>query len=233
MTDPTPIAGLLLGLAGSVHCVAMCGGVASALDRIGPQDGHRLRMHLLYALGRVGTYTAIGAVVGFAGASIVQLVTPAHMPKVQLATRYGLGLILIAFGAGLAGFPFLRGVERLGHGIWKRLQPMARPLMGLPTPLRTLGLGALWGFIPCGMVYGALAVASVTGSVANAAIFMAAFGLGTVPAVLSTGAVAAGFWKRIGRENLRRVSAIAVALCGVWVIVGPMLLKTSEHAHHH
>jgi sulfite exporter TauE/SafE len=232
--DATPLAGFFLGLAGSAHCVAMCGGIASALDRVATGKGwHRLGAHALYALGRLGSYSILGALVGALGLALSKTVAPGLLPQLQLATRWGVGLLLIVFAIGIAGFRPLRGVERFGHAVWRRLQPLARPLARLPGPLRTLGLGALWGFIPCGMVYGASAVAAVTGSAAQGASFMAAFGLGTVPAVLSTGAFAAGLWTRLGRQNLQRVSALAIALCGAWVIVGPLVLRASEHAHHH
>jgi sulfite exporter TauE/SafE len=141
-------------------------------------------------------------------------------------------LLLILLGIGLAGFRPLRGAERLGLSIWRRLRPLSRRLMRFPAPLRPLALGALWGFLPCGLVYGASAVALMTSSAREGALFVTAFGLGTVPAVLGVGAFAAGIWGRLGRQNLRRVSALAVALCGVWTLVGPEFVRTVSHAHH-
>jgi sulfite exporter TauE/SafE len=231
--DATPIAGFFLGLAGSAHCVAMCGGIASALDRVATGTGwRRLGAHGLYALGRVGSYTILGALVGALGAAASQLVTPERLPEFERVARWGVGGLLIVFAAGLSGFRPLQGLEHLGHTVWRRLQPLARPLKRVPGPLRALGLGALWGFIPCGMIYGALAVATITGSAAEGASFMAAFGLGTVPAVLSIGVFASGLWARLGRQNLRRFSAFAIALCGVWVIAGPVLIRAFQHTQH-
>lgn len=233
MTEIAPVAGFFLGLAGSVHCVAMCGGVASALDRIGPHHERAFVTHGLYALGRLSSYAALGAAAGFAGSTVADLAGSTHGPQVQLITRLALGTLLIAFGATLAGFPFLRRLETFGRSVWKHLKPLARPLAGLPGPLRSVGLGALWGFLPCGMVYGALAVASLAGSSRHAAEFMIAFGAGTLPAVLATGLLADRFWRRIGRRSLRRGAALAVSLCGVWVIVGPLLSTTSHATHAH
>jgi hypothetical protein len=82
------------------------------------------------------------------------------------------------------------------------------------------------------MIYGALAVAAITGSVVQGASFMAAFGLGTVPAVLSIGAFASGLWARLDRQSLRRFAAVAIALCGVWVIAGPVLIQAFQQAQH-
>lgn len=232
--DATPVAGLFLGLAGSGHCVAMCGGVASALDRISPETGWgRVLSHALYGVGRVGSYALVGGLVGGVGFAVSHVVGPDTLPGVQLAARVVLGLLLILVSIGLAGVRAPRGLERVGHAAWRTLQPLARPLSRLPGPLKTLGLGALWGFIPCGMVYSASAVAAVTGSVSQGALFMAAFGIGTMPAVFATGAFATGLWNGIGRQKLQRLSAFAVALCGVWIIVGPMLMTQSQHVAHH
>jgi sulfite exporter TauE/SafE len=213
----------------------MCGGIASALDRVALHSGpRRLVAHGLYAMGRVGSYAIFGAVSGAIGLGLSEAVSPAFSHELQLGMRWALGLLLIAFALGIAGFRPWRGGERVGHGVWSHVQPLARQLARLPGPLRSLGLGALWGFLPCGMVYGAAAVAALTGSVTQGAVFMTAFGLGTLPAVLSVGALAAGFWERVGRRDLRRLSACAVALCGIWVIVGPVLLEAfgrSPHVH--
>jgi len=233
VTDPTPIAGFLLGLVGSTHCLAMCGGVASALDRAAPKrGGHRIRAHLFYATGRLASYSLFGALAGALGFVAAEAIGPELAPRVQTGARWGVGLLLIAFGIGLAGFRPLRRVERLGLSVWRRIQPLARHLKHLPGPTRALALGALWGFLPCGMVYGAAAVAALTGTAAQGALFMLAFGLGTVPAVLGVGAFASELFARLGRQNLRRASALAIALCGVWTLVGPELMRAAPHAHH-
>lgn len=222
MTEATPLAGLLLGLAGSAHCVAMCGGVASALDRAATGEGwRRIAAHALYGIGRVGSYAVLGAIVGAAG----HAVGAGLPPEFRVGMRWAVGLLLIGIGVALAGFRPLRGAERFGMSVWRRLQPLSRFLMPLPAPLRTLGLGALWGFLPCGLVYGAAGVAAVTGTAASGATFMTAFGVGTMPAVFSLGVFASGFWASLKRAHLRKISAFAVVLCGVWTIVGPLLMS--------
>lgn len=229
MTDATPIAGLFLGLAGSAHCIAMCGGIASALDCAARDGGWKaIGSHLLYAVGRIGSYALLGAVVGGLGHAM----GAGLPPEFRVGTRWAVGLLLIALGIALAGFGPLRRIERLGMSVWRRLQPFSRTLSSLPGPIRMLGLGALWGFLPCGLVYGAVGVAALTGNAAWSAIFMAAFGLGTLPAVLFMGLLASGAWQRLRSANLRRASAFAVMLCGVWTIVGPALTRASAGAHH-
>ena len=189
------------------------------------QGWRRTGSHACYALGRVGSYALLGAFVGGVGHAMA-----AALPHgFEAGLRWAVGILLIAIGIALAGFGRLHGIERLGFAAWRRLAPLSRKLMALPAPLRVLGLGALWGFLPCGLVYGAAGVAAVTGTAASGAIFMTAFGVGTMPAVLSMGVFASGVWAGLERWNLRRVSAYAVMLCGVWTIVGPMLMKAAAH----
>lgn len=237
LSDPTPIAGLLLGLASSTHCVAMCGGVASALDRAAPRGrGRRIASHLLYAAGRIGSYVLFGALAGGLGLALGQAIGaaigPERLPLLSRVARVAVGGLLIVFALGLAGLAPLRPLERMGLPLWRRLQPLVGRLRRAPAPLAALGLGALWGFLPCGMVYGAASVAALTGSTSAGALFMGAFGLGTVPAVLGVGAFAGSLWRRIDPRRLRRVTALGLALCGLWVVLGPSLMRSLAHAHH-
>ena len=170
MTTPIWLAGLLLGLAGSAHCVVMCGGVASALDRTLPDSrARRIVAHVLYAFGRVTSYTLFGAVAGASGAVLTDALGLGVSREFQIAVRVGIGLLLIALGLGLAGFSAFRRLERFGLSLWRRLQPLSRRAMRLPGSLRSLALGALWGFLPCGMVYGALVAAAATATAGQGA----------------------------------------------------------------
>ena len=233
MTTPIWLAGFLLGLAGSAHCVVMCGGVSSALDRALPDGGrHPIGSHVLYAVGRVATYALFGAVAGVAGAALAQTLGLGAVADVQVVVRVCVGLLLIALGLGLAGFRGFRRLEHLGLSLWRRVRPLTRRAARLPGSLRALALGALWGFLPCAMVYGALLAAAATASPGQGALFMLAFGLGTVPAVLAIGAFASGLWARLGHQNLRRGSAFAIVVCGVWTLLGSGALHSLGHAHH-
>ncbi len=231
IVEATPLAGLLLGFAGSAHCVAMCGGVASALDRLATGQGlRRLLSHVLYAVGRVASYAVLGAAVGALGQVFADQLPSSLQPMV----RWFVGGLLIVVGVSLMWHGGMRGLERLGSHVWRRLQPLSRRVVGLPTPLRATLLGALWGWIPCGLVYSAAGIAAVTGDVFSGALFMLAFGLGTLPAVLSIGTMASGLWTRLDRRKVQGVSGAIVALCGVWTIVAPMWMKwmqAGQHAH--
>ncbi|MDP6979090.1 MAG: sulfite exporter TauE/SafE family protein [Myxococcota bacterium] len=228
IVEATPLAGLVLGFAGSAHCVGMCGGVASALDRVATGTGwRRIASHVLYAVGRVGSYAVLGAVVGGLGQAFAD-----QLPSGSRAiVRWAVGVLLIIMGISLMRLRALRGLEKVGASVWRRLQPLTRQIVRLPAPVRSLALGALWGWLPCGLVYSAAGVAAVTGSAPSGAMFMIAFGAGTLPAVLSLGTAASGLWSKFRHRRVQGVSGAIIALCGVWTIVGPSIMRVGHHAH--
>ncbi len=99
-------------------------------------------------------------------------------------------VMLIMLGLYLAGvWGAVRRLEQLGGGLWKRLQPYTTRLLPVNTVPRALGLGALWGWLPCGLVYSVLLTALASGSSTQGALIMLAFGLGTLPNLLAIGLV--------------------------------------------
>ena len=103
-------------------------------------------------------------------------------------------LLLGALGLYLAGlWGAVRRVELVGAVLWKHLQPFTRRLLPVDTVPRALALGALWGWLPCGLVYSVLLTALAAGSATQGAFVMLAFGLGTLPNLLAIGL----FWERI------------------------------------
>ena len=132
------------------------------------------------------------------------------------------GGFMIAFGLYLAGWwPGLQRLEQWGGVLWKRIEPLGRRLLPVDHPLKALALGLVWGWLPCGMVYAALAWSFTSGSAANGALLMAAFGLGTLPMLLAAGA-AAGWLRNIVRHAwVRRGAGIFVLLFGVVVLMAP------------
>jgi hypothetical protein len=102
--------------------------------------------------------------------------------------------MLILLGLYLAGlWGAVRRLEQMGAGLWKHLQPFTAKLLPVNTVPRALGLGALWGWLPCGLVYSVLITALASGSATQGALIMAAFGLGTLPNLLAIGL----FWESI------------------------------------
>jgi len=179
------------GLASGVHCVAMCGGIVAVFDsnRVIPirlKTDWRLR--IAFNLGRISTYAMAGAVAGTLGAAAYATgVLPAQQ-TLQIATS----VMLILVGLYLAGAGrLLARFESLGLPLWRRLQPLAARLLPARAPGRSYAAGLVWGWLPCAMVYAALAAATFSGGAARGALAMAAFGLGTLPFLLAAGWLAA------------------------------------------
>ena len=109
-------------------------------------------------------------------------------------------------------------IERLGTPLWRRVSPLAQRFVPVQRLPQAVLLGMIWGWLPCGLVYSALAWAMVQGSPSQAIVLMGLFGLGTLPALLITG-IAAQRIERL-RKNLgfRRVAAVLLILYGVWTL---------------
>ncbi len=193
---------LLLGLASGLHCVGRCGGIVAAFS---------LRKNiLLYNLGRISSYSVAGAAAGALG-------SVAAYAGVALSTQTALlvlaNLVLVLIGLHIAGLGNLvRKTEVIGLPLWRRIQPWA---VKFSTESALLA-GAAWGFIPCGLVYGALATAVFAGSPARGAAAMAAFGLGTLPWLLAAGVAAAQLRGALNRPAVRAARGFGVIGYGTW-----------------
>jgi len=179
---------LAAGLASGVHCVGMCGGIVAAFDsrRVVPivPAGRTWLRRLAFNAGRISTYSAAGAVAGAIGtAAYASGALPAQSTLQVLAS-----IVLVVIGLHLAGAGrLLSPLEALGAPLWRRLQPAAARLMQAPGPTASFAAGLVWGWLPCAMVYAALAAAAFSGGPAQGALSMAAFGLGTLPFLLAAG----------------------------------------------
>jgi uncharacterized protein len=190
---PALLAGAALaGLLSGAHCAAMCGGIAGALGSRQQIALHRSRssaaLSSLFSslpqnLGRISGYALAGALAGAAGSGWIQFQDGALLRQTLFALANGL---LIALGLSLMfGQQLARAAERLGGIVWQRIKPAAAALMRDPTPGKRLLLGLLWGAMPCALVYAMLLSALGTGSPAQGAMLMLAFGLGTLPNLLA------------------------------------------------
>jgi sulfite exporter TauE/SafE len=198
MTAQLVLGAFALGVLGSAHCAAMCGGFARS------GAGAAWPLHA----GRIGSYAIAGAVAGAAGAAPAAWVAsePLRFAAFALACA-----VLFASGLRLGGFLAFTTPPAFARG-FGRLAAAAAPRIGPPgtTPRRLL-LGALWGWAPCALVYAALPIAWVSGSPAGGALAMAAFGAGTVPALLGAGWVLA----RVGERSRRFAGALLMGLAVV------------------
>ncbi|MCS4064786.1 sulfite exporter TauE/SafE family protein [Pseudomonas putida] len=219
MPDLLPLLGsaLVLGLLGGGHCLGMCGGLMGALTLAIPpeQRGRRLRLLLAYNLGRIFSYASAGLLLGLAGWAVAS--SPA-----ALGLRVVAALLLIAMGLYLAGWwSGLTRIEALGRGLWRHIQPVASRLLPVSSLPRALLLGALWGWLPCGLVYSTLLWAASQGNAGYSAALMLAFGLGTWPVLLATGLAAERVNALLRRRSVRVAGGVLVMLFGIWTLPGP------------
>jgi hypothetical protein len=184
----------LAGLAGSMHCVGMCGGFACAIggDARGPAQS--MLRHGIYNTGRLSSYAFIGALAGYAGLLLVGPAGDASTASVaQRALAVVSGLLMIYIGLQFLGV--LKTALAPGH--WSGIDALAQALRRLVhTPGRAapLALGVLNGLLPCPLVYAFAAQAASSGGPLQGLLIMLAFGLGTFPAMLAMGGV--GLWLR-------------------------------------
>lgn len=210
MPETGYLAVFLIGLLGGTHCVAMCGGIVGALTVQMPGQGSRLwPLHLAYNIGRIATYTALGAFAGAIGSAGMLF---GDVLPVQLGLYVAANIMLILLGLYLTGLTqVLAPLERGGHAIWRRIQPLTARFLPARTVGRALPLGLLWGFLPCGLVYSVLTTALVTGSAARGAGLMLAFGLGTLPNLLLAGMLFKRF-RDLTRNSRVRIAAGLIVL---------------------
>jgi len=207
-------AALAIGFLGSSHCIGMCGGIAGALGMAVPGQKAAWGQLLSYSAGRIGSYTLMGALAGALGAAAL----PALGPLRLIA-----GLMLVAMALYVGGlWHGLVWLERGGAFFWRYLQPLSAKLLPVRSAPQAVALGSLWGWLPCGLVYSALTFALAQGGSLRAALAMLAFGLGTLPAVLATGAAAARMRAIVQRPQVRLLFAAAILLFGFWTLWGAL-----------
>ncbi|MBA5982822.1 sulfite exporter TauE/SafE family protein [Pseudomonas sp. MD195_PC81_125] len=214
---PLLVSALILGLLGGGHCLGMCGGLMGALTLAIPKEqrSRRFRLLLAYNLGRILSYATAGLLIGLAGWAVAN--SPAAMVMRILA-----GLLLIAMGLYLAGWwSGLTRIESLGRGLWRYIQPVANRLLPVSSLPRALLLGALWGWLPCGLVYSTLLWSASQGNALDSALLMLAFGLGTWPVLLATGLAAERVTALLRKRSVRVAGGLLVILFGIWTLPGP------------
>ena len=241
---PTEISWLtafLAGLLGSVHCLGMCGGISGALTLGLPEPVRRPYVRLLpyllaYNSGRIASYVMAGAFLGLVGNQMVHVVTP-HTALTM--GRIVSGLFMLALGLYIAGWwTGLMGLEKFGAKLWRHIEPLGRGLLPPKGPLQALGLGLVWGWLPCGLVYSALAWSLVSGSALEGARIMLAFGLGTLPMLLAMG-TAARWLKQVTRmQRVRQAAGVVILFFGLYMLFAPGAhnhsnADVSGHIHAH
>ena len=201
------------GLLGSAHCVGMCGGFALSIGVGAKSFTANLQRQLVYTLGRVLTYSFFGVVAGYAGFWLSRRAGTLIHVQGALSILAGCVLLfqgLLALGllpGGLLGSIKLGGTPCLAG-------TFVGPFLTSPGLTNVLLAGVLTGFLPCGLVYGFLTLASSSASILQGLLTMCAFGAGTAPIMILTGA-GGSLLSHSARRHLLRVSAVCVLLCGL------------------
>jgi sulfite exporter TauE/SafE len=205
----------MAGVLGGAHCAAMCGGIVSLTSAPGANGAPRhAAFPLAYNGGRIISYVVAGALAGALGQAGMVLrggMLAQHM------LMFLMGATLIVVALNVAGVkPVTRGIEAAGSLLWRQVQPVSRHFLPVTSPWHALGLGALWGWLPCGMVYAVLLTALASGNPGEGALILAAFGLGTLPNLLLIGAVAgrARTWMQVAW--MRYAASALIAAVGVY-----------------
>ncbi|MBI5611931.1 MAG: sulfite exporter TauE/SafE family protein [Gammaproteobacteria bacterium] len=219
--DATLVSAFLVGLLGSVHCLGMCGGIVGALT-LGLKDDIRRSPRALlpylafYNAGRIASYAVAGALLGLVSGRLLALLPAAGA---RLTAAILSGGFMIALGLYLAGWwPGLSLLERAGGKLWRYLEPLGRRFLPVDHPLKAGLLGLVWGWLPCGMVYAALAWSLTAGGAGRGALLMVAFGLGTLPMLLAMGAAAHGLATFVRRPRVRQGAGVLLLLLGLYTL---------------
>jgi sulfite exporter TauE/SafE len=204
----------IAGLLGGVHCAAMCGGIVGLTRAPGAGAARCSSFPLAYNAGRIASYALAGALAGLLGQAGMVLrggVLAQHL------LMFMMGAALIVVALNVAGVrPVMRGMEAAGSVLWRRLQPASRHVLPVTSPWQALGLGALWGWLPCGMVYAVLLVALAAGNAGEGALILAAFGFGTLPNLLLIGAAVGRAPRWMQLRFVRYAASALIAAVGIY-----------------
>jgi sulfite exporter TauE/SafE len=228
----------IIGLIGSGHCIAMCGGITTMLTSAIPNnkydnnqqipvnaangvrsknttDSSKTMLVFCYNLGRIASYSVLGAIVGFTGSIAAKNI---GLPLASLRIISAIFVILLGLYLG-QWLMWLNRIEALGKRLWKHISPLASHVIPVNTPLKALGLGAIWGWLPCGLVYSTLTWALASRSIIDGASIMFFFGLGTLPALITLSVGFESIKNILVNPVLRKIMALSLILFGVYSFI--------------
>ena len=223
-------AAFLIGLLGGLHCVGMCGGIVGALSgslapRIRSSRWRFAAALFAYNSGRIVSYGLAGLLLGLLGRQVSALQIFGTFPVGRVVG----GVFMILFGFYLAGWwHALLVLEKAGARLWRRIEPLGRRFIPIQGYGEAFLLGLVWGWLPCGMVYAVLALALASGSVVYGGLVMLAFGLGTLPLMVSMGFAFGTLTRALQGRILRALAGVTVMLFGLYTL----FLAPPMHDHH-
>jgi hypothetical protein len=235
------LSALIIGLLGSGHCLAMCGGITTMLtsavktsptvhqSKNLPGDipvkvlaepiscspvQTALPLICFYHIGRIASYCLIGAIVGLSGSLAAK-----NLGVPIAGLRFIAGVFVILLGLYIGQWLFwLNHLESVGQKLWRYLSPLAKHFIPVNSRKQAFGLGCLWGWLPCGLVYSTLVWALASGSPLHGAAIMLFFGLGTLPALLALSFGLGNIRKYLAMPKLRKLMALILIAYGLYSI---------------
>ncbi|HTO63852.1 MAG TPA: sulfite exporter TauE/SafE family protein [Bradyrhizobium sp.] len=215
--QPLLIAGLLLGLSSSLHCFGMCSGIAASLQFAAGLDPDRpardlLATTLLINAGRIAGYALAGAMVGAVGSSVFGAFDHSFAHAVlRWAAAAALGWIGLSM---LEVLPLPTSLYGMASNVSSLMDAAARAARLSPMIAQFIS-GAIWGFLPCAMVYAALFYAMLSGSWLGGVVVMAGFGLGTLPVLVGAGLGLPLLRRRVTSRWLRHMVGVTIIMVGI------------------
>ena len=230
------LSAFVIGLLGSGHCIAMCGGITSMLTSALPtpiphkyenqqipvnnQENpckayNKTILVICYNLGRITSYAFIGAIVGFTG-SIAAKNLGAPLAALRIISAVFMILLGLYLGQWLM---WLNRIEALGKYLWRYISPLASKAIPVNSPAKALSLGVIWGWLPCGLVYSTLTWALASGSIVSGASIMLFFGLGTLPALLTLSIGMTSMKKHLIKPLVRQTMALILISYGIYSFI--------------
>jgi uncharacterized protein len=232
MDDPVTLSSaFLLGFFSTLHCIGMCGGIIGALSLSLPvairnNKPKLFSFVLAYNLGRIISYSAAGLIAGAVGTGVLQ---SAGFDQGHAILRLIGIAMMVAIGLYLTGWlPQLASIEKIGIPIWKGLEPIGRKLVPVASLPKALAYGLIWGWLPCGLVYFVLIWALTAGDAIHGALTMLAFGLGTLPTLITAGFMTSWITRFAHSSRARQVVGLLIIAMAIGSLFIPM-----EHHHHH
>ncbi len=206
----TILAPLILGFAGSLHCVGMCGPLVLALPLAAADQWQILRQMLVYHAGRILTYTALGVLFGLLGKGMA-------VAGFQKTLSIAAGILMISMAFMTWRFEsILTALPGFGK-FTRKVQSSIGELMRAHPGRATFSMGLLNGLLPCGMVYAALAGAISAAGIAEGAVFMAVFGMGTLPLLLAVSVLGRSFNMAV-RKKIKFAQPILLTIAGLLLL---------------
>lgn len=219
----------IMGLVGSGHCFGMCGGIGSALGMLNQEAGGQTLLRLVgFNVGRISSYALAGLVLGTLSFSV-----GAIAPEAKLALRIFAGVMLIMMAAYVGRWWMgLTKLEQIGAKLWNIVNPVARQMLPIDTFPKAIAVGLLWGWLPCGLVYSALAWSAGAMDPAWSALLMLCFGLGTVPMMFGASFFAQGISTFLNKAWVRHCLALFLLVFAFWGIFNAIQHSQQGHAGH-